>query len=199
MEIRELAVPDAFEVTPRQFGDTRGTFLEWYRFEPLQEAVGHPLDLKQANCSVSARGVVRGIHYADVPPSQAKYVTCVQGAVIDVIVDIRTGSPAFGTWDSVRLDTQDRRAVYLSEGLGHAFVALTDQATVVYLCSTVYDPQREHGLHPLDPDIGIAIPDGIEPLLSPKDDTAPSLKEASEAGLLPVYDECRSYYDSLRR
>ncbi|RJK95343.1 dTDP-4-dehydrorhamnose 3,5-epimerase [Vallicoccus soli] len=200
MEIRELAVPDAYELTPRQFPDDRGTFLEWYRHEALTEAVGHPLDLRQANCSVSRRGTVRGIHFADVPPSQAKYVTCISGAVLDVVVDIRTGSPTFGTYDAVRLDDVDRRAVYLSEGLGHAFVALTDDAAVVYLCSTTYSPGREHGTTPTDPDLGIdwQALSGADPLLSPKDEAAPTLAAAAEQGLLPSYEECRAFYASLR-
>src|SRR5690606_29151473 len=113
MEIRELKVPDAYEITPKLIGDSRGMFLEWYRFDRLAEAVGHPLDLKQGNMSVSARGVVRGIHFADIPPSQAKYVTCPKGAVIDFVIDIRTGSPTFGQWDQVRLDDVDRKAIYI--------------------------------------------------------------------------------------
>jgi dTDP-4-dehydrorhamnose 3,5-epimerase len=196
MEIRQLAVPDAWSVHPRQFADDRGAFLEWYRHERLTEAVGHPLRLAQANCSVSRRGTVRGIHYAAVPPGQAKYVTCVRGAVLDVVIDIRSGSPAFGTWDAVRLDEAQRAAVYLSEGLGHAFVALTDDATVVYLCSEVYTPSGEHGLHPLDPQLGIDFGD-VEPVLSPKDAAAPTLEQALLAGLLPAYDDCRAYYASL--
>jgi dTDP-4-dehydrorhamnose 3,5-epimerase len=198
VEIRELAVRDAYALTPRQFPDDRGTFLEWYRFEQLEGLVGHPLRLAQANCSVSRQGTLRGIHYADVPPSQAKYVTCVGGAVLDVIVDIRVGSPTFGQWDSVRLDTADRSAVYLSEGLGHAFFALTDDATVVYLCSEVYNPTGEHGLNPLDPALGITWPEGIEPLLSPKDTGAPTLAQAREQGLLPRYEDCQKLYESLR-
>ena len=151
MKIRELEVPDAYAVTTTQHRDDRGAFLEWYRFEPLEEAVGHPLRLAQANCSVSRRGTVRGIHYADVPPSQAKYVTCVRGAVLDVVIDLRVGSPAFGRYDAVRLDDDERAAVYLAEGLGHAFVALTDDATVVYLCNEVYSPTaraRDHAGRP---------------------------------------------------
>jgi dTDP-4-dehydrorhamnose 3,5-epimerase len=198
VKIRELAVPDAFAVSTTAHGDDRGTFLEWYRFEPLAEAVGHPLRLAQANCSVSRRGTLRGIHYADVPPSQAKYVTCVRGAVLDVIVDIRTGSPAFGRWDAVRLDDQERAAVYLSEGLGHAFMALTDDATVVYLCSEVYNPTGERGLNPLDPGIGVEWPADVPPLLSPKDEAAPTLAEAEAAGLLPTYGGCLAYYEQLR-
>jgi dTDP-4-dehydrorhamnose 3,5-epimerase len=185
MDIRPLTVPGAWEITPRQFGDDRGTFLEWFKDSAFVDVVGHRLDLAQANCSVSRRGVLRGIHYADVPPGQAKYVTCVRGAVLDVAVDIRVGSPTFGQWDSVLLDTVDRRAVYLAEGLGHAFLALEDDSTVVYLCSTGYAPEREHEIHPLDPAIGIDWPSDVDALLSPKDAAAPTLAEAAAAGLLP--------------
>lgn len=197
MEIRELTVPDAFEITPRQHGDDRGVFLEWFKAGPLTEAIGHRLEVAQANCSVSRRGTLRGIHFADVPPSQAKYVSCVRGAVLDVVVDIRVGSPAFGTWDTVRLDEVDRRAVYLSEGLGHAFLALTDDATVTYLCSTGYAPGREHGINPLDPDLAIAWPGDVELLLSPKDTEAPGLHAAAQAGLLPDYQACLDLYAAL--
>src|SRR5690606_21424643 len=124
----------------------------------LAEAVGHPLTLAQANLSVSAAGVVRGIHYAEVPPGQAKYVTCPSGAVLDVVVDLRVGSPTFGRWEAVRLDDVDRRAVYLTEGLGHGFCALTEGATVAYLCSTTYHPAAERSIHPLDPALGITWP-----------------------------------------
>ena len=136
MTFRELAVPGAWEFTPTQHGDPRGVFLEWFQGDPLAQRVGHRVSLAQANCSVSAAGVVRGIHFADVPPGQAKYVTCPRGAVLDVVVDLRVGSPTFGRWDGVMLDDQDRRAVYISEGLGHAFMSLEDDSTLVYLCST---------------------------------------------------------------
>lgn len=196
MKIRPLTIEGAFEVTPVQHGDDRGRFLEWYRFDRLAEAVGHPLDLAQANLSTSARGVVRGVHFADVPPGQAKYVTCVSGAVADVIVDLRAGSPTFGTWEMVRLDDEDRRAVYLAEGLGHGFCALTEGATVAYLCSSTYRPGHEHGIHPLDPELGIAWPVG-EPVLSAKDAAAPSLAEAGVNGLLPLYDICKDFVKLL--
>ena len=204
MTYRELTVPGAWEITPRQHGDPRGVFLEYFQGGPFREATGHDLDLQQANCSVSAAGVLRGIHYADVPPGQAKYVTCARGAVLDVVVDIRVGSPTFGTWDTVLLDDTDRRAVYLSEGLGHAFLSLEDDSTVLYLCSTGYSPGREHGIHPLDADVGIVWPttarDGspIVPQLSEKDLAAPTLAEAVERGLLPRYDAVAAYLESLR-
>ncbi|GAA3744549.1 dTDP-4-dehydrorhamnose 3,5-epimerase family protein [Micromonospora maritima] len=196
MKVRPLGIEGAWEVTPRQHGDARGLFLEWYRFDRLAEAVGHPLRLAQGNLSVSARGVVRGIHFADVPPGQAKYVTCVRGAVVDVIVDVRVGSPTFGRWEAVRLDDVDRRAVYLGEGLGHGFCALTDDATLSYLCSTTYRPAAEHAVHPLDPDLAIDWPAGT-PLLSDRDAAAPSLAEARVAGLLPDYGACRAFTAGL--
>lgn len=197
MKIRELDIEGAWEITPQQHGDPRGLFMEWLRVDRLAEAVGHPLQLAQGNLSVSARGVVRGIHFADVPPGQAKYVTCVRGAVVDVIVDIRVGSPTFGRWETVRLDDVDRRAVYLGEGLGHGFCALTHDATLSYLCSTTYNPTGEHAIHPLDPQLAIDWPVD-EPTLSARDAAAPTLAEARAAGLLPAYDACRSYVDGLR-
>ena len=204
MEYRELSVPGAWEITPKQFGDPRGVFLEWFKSEKFEEALGHPLDLQQANMSVSSAGVLRGIHFADTPPGQAKYVTCPKGAVLDVVVDIRVGSPTFGQWDSVLLDDTDRRAIYLGEGLGHAFLSLEDDSTVMYLCSTGYSPGREHGIHPLDPEVGITWPttarDGspLIPLLSDKDLAAPSLSEAVATGLLPTLEQVTSHLDALR-
>lgn len=198
MDIEPLSIEGAWVVTPRQFGDDRGTFLESFRGDLLAEHTGSRLDVVQTNVSVSSAGTVRGIHYADVPPSQAKYVTAVAGAFLDYIVDIRVGSPTFGQWEAVRLDTVDRRAVYLSEGLGHALCALEDDATVVYLCSSSYNPTREHGVHPLDPQVGLTLPAGVEPLLSPKDAAAPSLEAAMAGGLLPTYADCLEFRASLR-
>lgn len=191
MHYRELKIPGAFEITPRQFGDDRGVFYEWFKQPTFADAAGRPLDLAQANCSVSTAGVLRGIHYADVPPGQAKYVTCVAGAVLDVAVDLRVGSPTFGQWDAVLLDDVDRRAIYLPDGLGHAFCSLADGSTVVYLCSTTYNPDREHEIDPLDPQIGIDWPttgrDGtpLHYALSAKDRTAPSLTQALYDQVLP--------------
>jgi dTDP-4-dehydrorhamnose 3,5-epimerase len=197
VKIRPLSIEGAYEITPVLRGDPRGVFLEWYRFDHLAAELGHPLRLAQANISVSAAGVVRGIHFADVPPGQAKYVTCTRGAVLDVIVDIRVGSPTFARWEAVRLDDVDRKCVYLAEGLGHGFAAITDDATLTYLCSETYSPTGEHGVHPLDPEIGIAWPTDA-PLLSEKDAAAPTLAEAAAAGLLPNYQTCLDFTAGLR-
>ncbi|MFD6092517.1 dTDP-4-dehydrorhamnose 3,5-epimerase family protein [Oerskovia sp. NPDC060338] len=203
MEFRELSVPGAWEITTTQFGDARGAFLEWFKAPAFEAVTGHAFDLQQANCSVSAAGVLRGIHFADVPPGQAKYITCAKGAVLDVVVDVRTGSPTFGQWDSVLLDDVDRRAVYISEGLGHAFMSLEDGSTVLYLCSTGYAPGREHGIDPLDPDLGIAWPTtgrsgaSLTPILSEKDSDAPTLAQAAADALLPTWSAVDEFVRSL--
>ena len=198
MQIRELSIPDSYEITPKQFGDDRGVFLEWYRFDKLEETIGHSINLRQANTSVSKRGVVRGIHFADVPVGQAKYVTATHGAVLDYVIDIRVGSPTFGQWDSVLLDDTDRRAIYIAEGLGHCFVSLTDNATVSYLVTDVFNPTREHGINPLDEQVGLVFPkEAGEPLLSPKDTDAPGLAEAAASGLLPIWDDVKAFYQTL--
>ncbi|MEU1630420.1 dTDP-4-dehydrorhamnose 3,5-epimerase [Streptomyces sp. NPDC020096] len=195
--MKPLSIDGAWVYQPRHFDDDRGSFLEWFQGDRFRAETGRGLQLAQANCSISRRGVLRGVHFADVPPSQAKYVTCVRGAVRDVAVDLRTGSPTFGKWEAVELNDLDRNAVFLSEGLGHAFQALTDDATVVYLCSAGYSPGREHGINPLDPDLGIDWLDDMAPILSAKDAAAPSLAQAEAAGVLPSYQECRAFLHSL--
>jgi len=197
MDIRALKIDGSFEITPRQFPDDRGVFLESFRGDCLAEAVGHRLDVIQTNVSVSSRGTVRGVHFAEVPPSQAKYVTALSGSFIDFVIDIRVGSPTFGHWESALLDTVDRRAVYLAEGLGHAIYSLEDNSTVMYLCSATYNPAREHAINPLDPEIGLVLPEGVNPVLSAKDAAAPSLSQAAAQGLLPRYDECLRLYAEL--
>ena len=197
MRVRELSVPGAFVFTPQQHGDDRGVFLEWFKADELRQVAGHRLELAQANLSVSRADTLRGVHFADVPPGQAKYVTCAAGAVLDFVVDLRVGSPTFGAVDSVVLDTVDRRAVYISEGLGHGFLAVQDGSTLNYLCSTGYSPGREHAVNPLDPALSLPLPAGVEFLLSDKDAAAPSLAEAERTGLLPTWQSCRDYVARL--
>ena len=145
------------------------------------------------NISVSKQGTVRGVHFADVPPGQAKYVQCFAGKILDVVVDIRVGSPTFGQWDAVELDAESRRGLFITEGLGHAFCALTESVSVGYLCSTPYSPSREHGVHPLDTTLNLPWPDRSDVLLSDKDQSAPTLAEAVESGLLPTLERCREW------
>jgi dTDP-4-dehydrorhamnose 3,5-epimerase len=200
MTVRELSVPGAWEITPKVHTDPRGGFFEWFKDSEFTAFAGHSFDLKQANCSISAAGSLRGLHFSQLPPSQAKYVGCPRGKVLDVVVDIRVGSPTFGRWDSVVLDDREHRSIYLSEGLGHAFFALEDDSTVMYLCSAPYSPDREHTINVLDPAIGIDWPD-IDggPILSDRDRAAPTLAEVEAAGLLPTWNETQAFVEELRR
>lgn len=200
VKARELKVPGAWEITPTIHGDPRGQFFEWLTDKGFSSFAGHSLDVRQANCSVSSAGVLRGLHFAQLPPSQAKYVTCVRGSVFDVVVDIREGSPTFGQWDSVLLDDVDRRTIYLSEGLAHGFLALQDNSTVVYLCSAEYNPGREHTICATDPALGIDWPlvDGAPPNLSERDAAAPSFAEVRSAGLLPSWADTQAFIEGLR-
>lgn len=184
--IEPLSIGNAYRITPVARKDDRGEFYEWYRPDLLAQATGADWSVQQANVSQSRRGALRGIHFADVPPGQAKYVTCVQGRVADVVVDLRVGSPTFGRWIPIELDARTKSAVLIGEGLGHGFQALTPDATVMYLLSQRYDPAIEHGVNPLCPTLGIhwPLPD---PVLSLKDRQAPSLPEAAAQGLLPTY------------
>src|SRR5258708_7694193 len=184
-----LEIDGCWVLTPRIHRDGRGSFLEWFRESEFYADLGYRMDVGQANCSVSRRGVIRGIHFSDVPPGQAKYITCASGAIVDVVVDLRVGSPGFGRWQAVQLDEETRRALFISEGLGHAFVALSDQATVLYLCSTPYAPAREHGVHALDPAIGIAWPVDMEKVWSDRAGGAPRRAGAQSAGRLRDYAE----------
>ena len=177
MTVTQLDIPDSWVFTPKQFSDDRGTFFEWFQDDTFLKAAGHRLDLAQANCSISKKGTLRGIHFADVPPGQRKYVTCLTGSAIDVLVDLRVDSPTFGEWRSVLLDTIERKVASIPNGVGHAFMALEDNTTIVYLCDQRYNPAGEHEIYPLDPEIGIQWPEDIEALLSPKDEAAPRFSE----------------------
>jgi dTDP-4-dehydrorhamnose 3,5-epimerase len=198
MQVRELDVPGAWEITPALHPDSRGLFFEWLTDRGFTGFAGHRLDVRQANCSISRAGVLRGLHFAQLPPSQAKYVTCLSGSVFDVVVDIRVGSPTFGRWDAVTLDDHSHATVYISEGLAHGFVALQDNSTVMYLCSTEYNPQGEHTISPTDPALAIDWPTGHELVISDRDAAAPSLAEVRAAGLLPTWDAARAFVEGLR-
>ncbi|MCU1631307.1 MAG: rfbC, partial [Pseudonocardia sp.] len=169
MKATELDIDGAWVFEPPSFPDSRGVFAAPFQGAAFREALGFDLRVAQTNHSVSARGVIRGVHFADTPPGQAKYVYCPAGRLLDVIVDVRVGSPTFGEHVAVELDSQSMRAVYLSEGLGHAFVALTEGTVMAYLCSTGYNPGGEHGVSPLDPALGLPWPDDLAPILSDKD------------------------------
>ncbi|WP_250906176.1 dTDP-4-dehydrorhamnose 3,5-epimerase family protein [Nonomuraea sp. NEAU-A123] len=196
MEIAELGVESAFLITPDVHSDHRGLFLEVFSQPVFERAVGHRLSVAQLNCSVSRRGTIRGMH-AIALPGQARYVTCAQGGIVDIVLDIRVGSPTYGAHVAVELTAANRRALYLAEGLAHGFAPLTDDATVVYLCSSTWSPGAEVIINALDPELGLPWPTEPGPVQSDKDAAAPSLREARELGLLPTLAECQARYAEL--
>jgi dTDP-4-dehydrorhamnose 3,5-epimerase len=197
MKTNELAIRGAWVFEPRVFPDNRGRFAAPYQADTFREVVGFDLHVAQVNQSSSAPGVIRGVHFADVPPGQAKYVYCTRGALLDIVVDVRVGSPTYGLVEAVELDAESCRAVYLSEGLAHGFMALENDTTTTYLCSAEYRPGAEHGVHPLDPELDLPWPSGHTPILSEKDAAAPSLTQARTDGLLPTWDACQARYAAL--
>ena len=199
MKASELPIAGAWVFEPTVFPDERGSFAAPFQGAAFREALGFDLAVAQTNHSVSARGVIRGVHFADTPPGQAKYVYCPRGSLLDVVVDVRVGSPTFGRFEAVELDGGSCRAVYLSEGLGHAFVALENDTVMAYLCSTPYTPAAEHGITPLDPELALPWPADLEPGLAEKDAAAPTLAGAAAAGLLPDLAVCTGRYAALRR
>ena len=197
MQVSPYSISGVWRFDPLLRPDDRGVFLESFKESVFTDTVGHALHLAQMNISVSRAGTVRGVHFADVPPGQAKYVQCFDGRILDIVVDIRVGSPTFGQYEAIELDSQSRSGLYISEGLGHAFCALSDSATVGYLCSEGYAPEREHGIHPLDPQLNLPWPQGASSMLSPKDAEAPTLAAALEVGMLPQYSRCLEWVANL--
>ncbi|RZQ61303.1 dTDP-4-keto-6-deoxy-D-glucose epimerase [Amycolatopsis suaedae] len=198
MTITETAIADAYRIVPKQYPDRRGRFHEAFRADALSEVIGYPFVVGQANYSTSCKNTVRGIHGTALPPGQAKLVTCVRGAVMDVVVDLRVGSPTYGMYDVTHQDEDSGIAVYLADGLGHAFIALTDNACMNYLCSEEYVPGTMLEINPMDPDVGIPWPLTGPAIMSDKDGGAVSLKQAEADGLLPTYDECVAHYAALK-
>lgn len=192
MKAVELSVSGAYVFTPDVYPDDRGFFVSPFLHSAIVEAVGHPLfPVRQMSLSQSKRGVVRGVHYTATPPGNAKLAHCPQGRVLDIIVDLRVGSPTFGAWDSVVLDRATALSVYMPVGVGHAFVALEDNTVVSYMLSAEYVPENELAVSITDPALGIELPADIEPLMSPRDTVAETVEEARAAGRLPDYTLCQ--------
>jgi dTDP-4-dehydrorhamnose 3,5-epimerase len=191
VSIEELPINGAWRIVPQTFPDSRGVFHEVFRRSRFQGTTDLTFDVKQINQSESKKGVIRGIHFADNPPGQAKYISCTRGRIWDVIVDIRVDSPTFGSWHGVELSSDNRQAVFIAEGLGHAFLCLEEGSVVSYLCSEEYNPVAEHQINPLDELLGIDFAgvgakfDVTEFFLSKQDREASGFKEALTSGILP--------------
>ncbi|MFK0133712.1 dTDP-4-dehydrorhamnose 3,5-epimerase family protein [Streptomyces rubiginosohelvolus] len=191
MEAKELGVVGAHVFTPQVFADSRGAFVSPFQEEAFVRQTGHRLfPVEQISHSRSRRGVVRGVHFTRTPPGMAKYVYCPRGRALDIIVDLRRGSPTFGRHATVVLDPVDFRAVYFPVGLGHAFVALEDDTVMAYTLSLAYAPENELALSVYDPDLALPLPEDIEPVVSERDRVAQSLEQALESRLLPDYEQC---------
>jgi epimerase EvaD len=198
MRVRELEVEGAFAFEPPTFPDDRGMFVAPFQEAAFAETVGIPrFPLAQGSTTVSRRGVVRGIHFTATPPGMAKYVWCLGGRGLDIVVDLRVGSPTFGRWDSAELDGDSYHAVYVPFGVGHAFVSLADDSVMLYMMSTGYVPENELAVLVTDPELGLPIPEDLDIVVSDRDRAAPTLAEAKRRGLLPDYATCSAMNEKL--
>jgi dTDP-4-dehydrorhamnose 3,5-epimerase len=186
MILSPLGIEGAWLAESPVWADERGFFREWFKLADIENATGKDFGVQQANISVSSAGTLRGIHYSIAPGGQAKWITCVAGTIKDVIIDIRPESESFGKWIEVVLNGDSGKAVFISENLGHGFVALKDNTAVAYLVSTPYTPKDEFEVNPLDKEIGINWGMDLRKLkISDKDKNAPTLAERLTEGKLP--------------
>ena len=184
LNVIETILPGVLILEPKVFGDERGWFMETYNASRFREA-GIPLEFVQDNHSRSRRGVLRGLHFQE-PNPQGKLVRCTNGALFDVAVDIRRGSPHFGRWFGVELSEENKRMLWVPPGFAHGFCVLSEVADLVYKCTALYEPANDRAIAWNDPDIGVAWPIDVEPQLSAKDSAAPRLKDAP---LLPEHQD----------
>jgi dTDP-4-dehydrorhamnose 3,5-epimerase len=187
MKLTPLGIEGVWLAESPVWSDDRGFFREWFKSEDIKKETGRDFGIEQANISLSSRGTLRGIHYSVAPRGQAKWITCVAGSIKDVIVDIRPDSKSFGQWIEVELRGDSGKAVLISEGLGHGFLALEDNTAVAYLVSTPFLPTHEYEINPLDEKIAINWGMEISELkISDKDKNAPTLAERLAVGKLPI-------------
>ena len=196
MKAHPLKISGSWKIEFQKFEDNRGFFYESFKAEEFPKLIGRNFDIKQTNTSSSSKGSVRVIHYALVPPSQAKRVQCQRGSIKDYVIDIRIGSPTFGQCEEITLDEKSTSAVFIEEGLAHAFVALENNTIVTYYVSEKYNPEREKGINPFDKTLNVKWPE-IELILSEKDQEAISLEESKNKGLLPSFDDCKAFIKSI--
>jgi len=178
MKISNTHLEGVVVIEPAVFGDHRGWFMETYN---EKELLKHGIDVKfiQDNQSFSAaKGTLRGLHYQLNPKSQTKLVRCTKGAIYDVAVDIRIGSPTFGEWFGIELTEENKKQLLVPKGFAHGFLTLSEDVEVQYKVDELYAPQHDRGIIWNDPSIGIEWPMDITPVLSVKDEQAPLLKEA---------------------
>ena len=188
MTLQELSISGAYVVTHKVFPDERGLFREWFKAAEI-ESIAETFSVEQANYSKSKKFVIRGIHYSMAPQGQAKLVTCASGQIVDVLVDLRVGSPSYLKIEYVELSEDSGKVVFIPTGVGHGFVVQSESAAVVYLTSSGYAPEYEKAITPTDTELGIIwpIPLGELGVISKADTEAPTLAQAKESGILPTF------------
>lgn len=190
MNLTPLGIEGVWLAETPVWSDDRGYFLEWFKSNEVLEKTGFDFSVKQANISLSNKGVIRGIHYSLAVGGQAKWVSCLSGSIVDVVVDIRPGSPTYKKVEYFELKVGDGKALLIGPGLGHGFIALEDKTAISYLLTSQYSPEFEYGIHPMDPELKIDWHlnslSGIDPIFSAKDAAALTLAERQVRGELPT-------------
>ena len=180
MNVERTAIDGVLILQPKVFGDERGFFMESFNQQSFDAAVGHAVAFVQDNHSRSVKGVLRGLHYQLPPHAQGKLVRVTRGSVFDVAVDIRSGSPTFGTWVGVELSGENHRQLWLPPGMAHGFLVTSDSADFLYKTTDYYEPKSEACIRWDDPDLAIAWPQiDAPPTISAKDNAGLRLRDAA--------------------
>lgn len=199
MKFFELDLADSYKLEPELFSDGRGFFFESFKRNEFAEATGRNFVVEQTNTSISKRGTLRGIHFAEIPLGQAKIISVSRGSILDYLVDLRLGSPTFGQSLTISLDDDLHQMVFVPEGFGHGFLALEDHTVVNYHVTDVFRPSREHGLSPFDEELALSFPiNQSELIVSGKDMSAPGLSELLTNGLLPTLEMAEQRYNEQK-
>lgn len=184
MPYEKTEIEGVFLFKPKVFEDPRGKFFESFRQDLTLEETGFEFRVAQVNNSISAKGVLRGIHFKQNPPGQAKFVSVASGAIIDVAIDLRKSSSTFGKWQAFDLSAENKHSLIIGYGIGHAFLALDENTQVTYLCDSVFEPELEHGINPLSTGIdwqSYATQHSIQNFsISKKDELAPNFEQAEK-------------------
>ena len=193
----ELGIKGCWEIELDHYNDSRGVFFESFKLNSLENIINRKFEVKQSNTSISKMGSIRGIHFAQLPPSQAKYIQCNNGSILDFIIDVRVGSPTFKQHVSVKLDGNSQKAIFIEEGLAHAFISLEDDTRVTYLVNQYFNPTNEKSINPFDEEIAINWGNSTY-ILSEKDRSAHSLDEMKNSNQLPVYEDCCKFIENIK-
>ena len=193
----ELGIKGCWEIELDHYNDSRGVFFESFKLNSLENIINRKFEVKQSNTSISKMGSIRGIHFAQLPPSQAKYIQCNSGSILDFIIDVRVGSPTFKQHVSVKLDGNSQKAIFIEEGLAHAFISLEDDTRVTYLVNQYFNPTNEKSINPFDEEIAINWGNSTY-ILSEKDRSAHSLDEMKNSNQLPVYEDCCKFFETIK-